>query len=202
MRVLVACEFSGIVRYQFARLGWDAWSCDLLPTERSGGNHIQGDVREILHDDWDLMIAHPPCTYLCNSGRRWQQNEERLSLQEEALDFVCDLLNAPIKHIALENPIGIISTRIKKPTQIIQPYHFGHPVSKSTAMWLKNLAKLRPTNILPLDQVKPDIHTASPGPDRWKFRSRTFVGIAKAMAIQWSYYLWRQRDLRETVPSR
>ena len=180
MRVLVACEFSGAVRDAFAAMGHMAMSCDLLPAERPG-LHFVGDVREILNDEWDLMIAHPPCTHLAVSGARWFK--EKAAEQAEALEFVRTLLAAPIPRIALENPISIISSRIRKPDQIIQPWQFGHGEVKATCLWLKNLPKLVPTNVV--DGRYPACHLASPGPDRWKIRSRTYQGIADAMAEQW-----------------
>jgi len=180
VRVLVACEYSGTVRDAFAARGHDAWSCDLLPTERLG-NHIHGDVLQHLHRNWDLMIAHPPCTHLAVSGARWFK--EKVIEQAEALDFVRRLLDAPIPRIALENPISIISSRIRKPDQIIQPWQFGHGETKATCLWLKNLPKLVPTNIVEGREAR--IHKMPPGPDRWKERSRTFQGIADAMAEQW-----------------
>jgi len=180
MKVLIACEFSGIVRDAFINEGHDAWSCDLLPTEKSG-NHIVGDVLSIIGGGWDLMIAYPPCTHLAISGARWFK--EKVKEQEESLNFVRILLNAPINKIALENPISIISSKIAKPTQIIQPWQFGHGETKATCLWLKNLPKLIPTNIV--EGRNPRIHFESPGPDRWKNRSRTLVGIATAMASQW-----------------
>ena len=180
MRVLVACEYSGTVRDAFAARGHDAWSCDLLPTERLG-NHIHGDVLQHLHRNWDLMIAHPPCTHLAVSGARWFKDKQ--IEQAEALDFVHRLMDAPIPRIALENPISIISSRIRKPDQIIQPWQFGHGETKATCLWLKNLPKLTPTNIVEGREAR--IHKMPPGPDRWKERSRTFEGIAQAMAEQW-----------------
>lgn len=180
MRVLVACEFSGVVRRAFRDRGHDAWSCDLLPTE-SPGPHIEGDVLEHLDDGWDLMIAHPPCTHLAVSGARWFKDKRKE--QEEALMFVRALMEAPIRHIALENPISIISTRIRKPDQIIQPWQFGHGETKATCLWLKNLPPLRPTNIVVGREAR--VHRMPPGPDRWKARSRTLPGIAEAMAEQW-----------------
>lgn len=180
MRVLVACEFSGIVRDAFRSRGHDSWSCDLLDTE-SPGNHIKGDVLAHLGDGWDLMIAHPPCTHLAVSGARWFS--EKRKEQEEALDFVWVLLNAPIPKIALENPVSIISTRIRKPDQIIQPWQFGHGETKATCLWLKGLAKLRPTNIVSGREGR--VFKCPPSPDRWKIRSRTLTGIAEAMADQW-----------------
>ena len=180
MRVLVACEYSGIVRDAFAARGHDAWSCDILPTERIG-NHINGDVLQHLHRNWDLMIAHPPCTHLAVSGARWFKDKQQE--QSDALDFVRRLLDAPILRIALENPISIISSRIRKPDQIIQPWQFGHGETKATCLWLKNLPKLMPTNIVEGREAR--VHKMSPGPDRWKERSRTYQGIADAMAAQW-----------------
>ena len=180
MRVLVACEFSGVVRDAFAALGHDAWSCDLLESER-GGKHVMGDVHDMLRDGWDLLIAHPPCTHLAVSGARWFKDKE--DEQQNALRFVRVLMNAPIPRICIENPISIISSRIRKPDQIIQPWQFGHGETKATCLWLKNLPKLTPTNIV--DGREARVHRASPGPDRWKERSRTLQGIADAMADQW-----------------
>lgn len=219
MRVLVACEFSGVVRDAFLARGHDAWSCDLLPSERPGP-HIQGDVLGHLNDGWDLMIAHPPCTYLAVSGARWFKH--RLAEQEAAIQFVHILLNAPISKIALENPVSIISSRIRKPDQIIQPWMFGHGETKKTCLWLIGLPKLLPTDIVvPEWAIRADgtlhlskkgkrdspthfltgrttrilsgvqlaqwnrIHKEPPGVDRWKNRSRTYQGIADAMAAQW-----------------
>lgn len=179
-RVLIACEFSGVVRDAFAEKGHDAWSCDILPTE-SPGKHFQRDVLEILDYGWDLMIAHPPCTHLAVSGARWFKDKK--VEQAKALDFVQQLLNAPIEKIALENPISIISSHIRKPDQIIQPWQFGHGETKATCFWLKNLPKLKPTNIV--DGRENRIHKMPPSSDRWKKRSKTFPGIAKAMAEQW-----------------
>lgn len=182
MRVLVACEFSGIVRDAFRRLGHDAWSCDLLPSERPGP-HIRGDAMSCAYGDgpWDMMIAHPPCTYLAVSGARWFAGRERE--QSHALLFVRGLLDAPIPRIALENPVSVISTRIRKPDQIIQPWMFGHGETKATCLWLTGLPPLVPTDIV--DGRTPRVHHASPGPDRWRERSRTLPGIAAAMAAQW-----------------
>lgn len=187
MRVLVACEFSGVVRDAFRKKGHDAWSCDLLPSE-TPGPHLLGDVFSFLRNHrnpprpFDLMIAHPPCTHLAVSGARWFK--DKLKEQTAALAFVRDLLNANIPKIALENPISIISSKIRKPDQIIQPWQHGHGETKATCLWLKNLPKLTPTNIV--GGRKPRVHYASPGPDRWKERSRTLQGIADAMAEQWS----------------
>jgi len=180
MRVLAACEFSGVVRDAFAMAGHDAWSCDLLPSE-TAGNHYQGNVMDIINESWDLMIAHPPCTHLAVSGARWFKNKQKE--QEEALEFVRMLLNAFIPQICLENPVSIISTRIRKPDQIIQPWMFGHGETKKTCLWLKGLPKLQPTNIVAGREGR--IWKMPPSPDRWKERSRTFTGIAAAMAEQW-----------------
>ena len=180
MRVLVACEFSGVVRDAFLAAGHMAVSCDLLPTERPGP-HIQGDVLKVLARDWDLMIAHPPCTHLAVSGARWFKDKGHE--QQEALDFVQALLDAPIEHIALENPVSIISSRIRKPDQIIQPWQFGHGEVKATCLWLKNLPPLIPTSIVEGREAR--VHRLPPGPERWKERSRTLTGIATAMALQW-----------------
>jgi hypothetical protein len=180
MRALIACEFSGIVRDALEAVGVDAMSCDILLTERQG-KHYRGDVRDILNDGFDLMIAHPPCTYLAVSGARWFRN--RKAEQEEALEFVRLLMAAPIPKICIENPISIISTRIRKPDQIIQPWMFGHGETKATCLWLKELPKLQPTNIVSGRIAR--VHYEPPGPDRQKNRSRTFPGIANAMAEQW-----------------
>lgn len=180
MKVLVACEFSGIVRDAFIARGHDAISCDLLPTERDGP-HYQGDVRNLLSQQWDLMIAHPPCTFLARSGARWHSGSKE---QKEALEFVRMLGMQSIERIAIENPIGAISTHIQKPSQIIQPWQFGHGETKATCLWLKNLPCLHSTNIVP--GREPRIHHMVPqNPNRWKDRSRTFQGIADAMAEQW-----------------
>ena len=181
MKVLVACEFSGIVRDAFRNKGHDATSCDLLPTDKPG-LHYQGDVRDILNDRWDLMIAHPPCTHLAVSGARWFKDKQKE--QKEALDFVRLLLDAPIDKIALENPISVISTRIRKPDQIIQPWMFGHGETKATCLWLKNLPKLQPTKIVEGRENR--IHKMPPSKNRGKLRSITYQGIADAMANQWS----------------
>jgi len=189
MKVLIACEYSGTVRDAFIAQGHDAISCDLLPTD-APGPHYQGDVRDILDDGFDLMVAHPPCTHLAVSGARWFKDKQEE--QAEALDFVRFLLDAPIEKIALENPISIISSRIRKPNQIIQPWQFGHPESKSTCLWLKSLPTLVPTNILPLpessrwnNQTPSGQNKLGPSEDRWKLRSATYKGIAQAMAEQW-----------------
>jgi hypothetical protein len=192
MRVLVACEFSGTVRDAFIRHGHDAMSCDLLPTDKPGP-HYQGDVRDLLFDGWDLMIAHPPCTYLAVSGLHWNKRiPGRAEKTEEALDFVQFLMDAPIDKIAIENPVSCISSRIRKPDQIVQPWWFGHDASKKTCFWLKNLPPLVETDRLPGDdKTRRANQTASgqnklgPSEDRWKLRSLTYPGIAEAMAEQW-----------------
>jgi site-specific DNA-cytosine methylase len=182
MRVLVACEFSGIVREAFKKRGHDAWSCDLLDTEILG-NHIKCDILDlnIIGDGWDLMIAHPPCTHLAVSGARWFEGKE--NEQQEAIDFFMRLVNANIRKVCIENPISIMSTQYRKPDQIIQPWQFGHGETKATCLWLKNLPKLVPTNIVEGREAR--VHKMPPGPNRWKERSRTFQGIADAMAEQW-----------------
>lgn len=183
MRVLVACEFSGIVRDAFAARGHDAWSCDLLPSERAG-QHFIGDALDcaFMAGPWDLLIAHPPCTHLAVSGARWFK--EKLVEQFQALQFVRELLAAPCKHIALENPISIISSKVRKPDQIIQPWQFGHGEVKAICLWLKGLPKLVPTQIVEGRIAR--VHREPPSPERWKNRSRTYQGIANAMAEQWS----------------
>jgi site-specific DNA-cytosine methylase len=183
MKVLVACEFSGIVREAFIAKGHDAWSCDLLPTEIPG-QHFQGDVFEFIHNQlgFDLMIAHPPCTHLAVSGARWFKDKQ--AEQMAALKFVENLCAANIPMVCIENPISILSSKWRKPDQIIQPWQFGHGETKATCLWLKNLPKLTPTNIV--EGRKNRVHHEPPGPERWKNRSRTFPGIADAMASQWS----------------
>jgi hypothetical protein len=196
-RVLVACECSGAVRDAFIRAGHYAASCDILPSESPLGDHYQCDVLTILDHGWDLMIAHPPCTYLCASGLHWNKRRpERAQQTEAALDFVRRLLDAPIARIALENPIGCISTRIRKPDQTIQPHQFGHDASKATCLWLKGLPPLAPTkHIAPRlvdgrkrwgNQTDSGQNKLPPSADRWKIRSETYQGIADAMANQWS----------------
>ena len=212
MRVLICCEFSGIVRDAFIARGFDAMSCDLLPTERPGP-HYQGDVRDILNDGWDLMIAHPPCTYLSWAGQRWFDIEKygdkargRWELRQQAVEFIKVLWDAPIQHIAIENPRGYAHKVWRPADQIIQPYQFGDPEQKTTCLWLKNLPKLQPTKI-----VEPEAHgimktgrragqkiyfahAISPSADRWKRRSITFPGIANAMAEQWGRYLLKEKE--------
>lgn len=195
MRVLVACEYSATVREAFRSAGHYALSCDLLPTEVDGP-HYQGDVRDIINDGWDLMIAHPPCTYLCSSGLHWNKRVEgRAAKTEGALEFVQFLLNAPIPRIALENPIGCIGTRIRKADQTIQPWQFGHDASKATCLWLKGLPLLQPTDLVAPrivdgkkrwgNQTDSGQNRLPPSEDRWKIRSETYAGIAEAMANQW-----------------
>lgn len=205
MRALVACEYSGRVRDELSRLGWDAWSCDLLPTEseltKSEGKHIQGDVREILGEGWDLMIAHPPCTYLCVAGLHYsKKNPERMEKTIEAQDFFMKLYNADIQHIAVENPVGYMSTAFRKPDQIINPYQFWEPERKKTCLWLKNLPSLVPQSNLEVKPIKTIIRktgnkAGQPYNYYWRQgksaheRSKTFKGIAKAMAEQWTEYI-------------
>lgn len=183
MKVLVACEYSGVVRRAFRDMGHEAYSCDLLPAEDNSFYHVQGDVRELLSgkETWDLMIAHPPCTHLAVSGARWFKEKQKE--QAEALEFVRKLMDAPVPRIAIENPISIISSRIRKPDQIIQPWQFGHGETKATCLWLKGLPKLQATAVVEGREAK--VHRMPPGPDRWKERSRTYEGIANAMADQW-----------------
>lgn len=193
MRVLVACEFSGTVRDAFRALGHDAVSCDLLPSDRPGP-HMQGDVLSLLPEGWDLMIAHPPCTYLASSGLHWNtRRPERAAQTEAAVAFVAALADAPIPRIAIENPIGCLSTRWRKPDQIIQPWWFGHDASKATCLWLTGLPKLEPTTMLPggrearrANQTPSGQNKLGPSADRWKLRSVTYQGVADAMAMQWS----------------
>jgi len=198
MRILVACEYSGTVRDAFLKRGHYAMSCDLLPCEsQASGDHYQGNVLDILNHNWDLMIAHPPCTYLCSSGLHWNNKRPgRAALTLEALDFVRLLLAAPIPRIALENPIGCISTQIRPYDQTVQPYQYGHDASKTTCLWLKNLPPLRPTQFIEPRIVNGKRRWANqcdnggqdklpPSADRWKIRSLTYQGIADAMADQW-----------------
>jgi hypothetical protein len=198
LKVLVACEYSGTVRDAFIRCGHDAMSCDLLDTEKMGPHYV-GDVRDVLYDGWDIMIAHPPCTHLAVSGARYFK--DKVEQQKEALEFVQMLMDAPIPRIAIENPISVISSKIRKPDQIIQPWMFGHTEKKSTCLWLKNLPKLEPTNIVAEEFRTTKLNNLPPGPDRWKQRSRTFWGIGNAMAEQWGgsivhpYVLPRTKEL-------
>ena len=188
MKVLVACEFSGIVRDAFIKRGHDAWSCDLLPTEQPDGNHYQGDVRDILYDEWDLIIAHPPCTYFANSGVRWlHRDENRWKKLDESAQFFNLFLKHPCGKVAIENPVPhkYALERIGniKYTQTIQPWQFGHGESKRTCLWLKNIPMLHPTNIV--EGRFGYCHQLPPSSERWKLRSITYQGIAEAMADQW-----------------
>jgi len=181
MRVLVACEFSGTVRRAFRALGHDAWSCDLLPAEDGSLHHIQGDALAVIGHGWDLMIAHPPCTHLAVSGARWWADKG--NEQADALAFVRALLLAPIPRVAIENPVSKISSAIRKPDQVIQPWMFGHGETKATCLWLRGLPLLTPTKIVEGREAR--IHRMAPSPHRWRERSRTYEGIAAAMAQQW-----------------
>ena len=193
LRVLVACEYSGKVREAFRRLGHDAWSCDLLPADDGSPYHIQGDVLPVLGQDWDMMVGFPPCTHLASSGARWFAAKRADGRQQQGIDFFMALANADIPMIALENPVGIMSTQYRKPDQIIQPWQFGHEATKTTCLWLKGLPKLIPTNIVGKGERHvtkggkslPKWYNLPPSKDRWKIRSETFQGIADAMAQQW-----------------
>lgn len=196
MRVLVACESSGRVREAFRSLGHDAWSCDLLPSDDGSRHHYQRDVREVAGLGWDMMIAHPPCTYLCNSGIHWNKRVPgRAELTREALSFVRWMMELPIPRKAIENPLGIISTHIRPPDQVIQPYQFGDDASKATCLWLDGLPMLRPTRLVPprmvgglprwANQTDSGQNKLPQTADRWKLRSETYPGIAQAMAAQW-----------------
>jgi site-specific DNA-cytosine methylase len=187
MRVLVACEFSGSVRDAFIRGGHDAMSCDLLPTERPGP-HYQGDVRDVLNYPWDAMIAFPPCTDLTVSGARWFAEKRMDGRQQASVSFFMLLARADIPMIAIENPVGIMSSLWRKPDQVIQPWQYGHGETKATCLWLKNLPTLKATNIVEGREQR--IHKMPPGPNRANERSRTFSGIATAMADQWRAPLW------------
>lgn len=192
----MACEFSGIVRDAFIREGHYAVSCDLLPSESDKGDHFQGDIQQILGSgrQWDLMIAHPPCTHLSSSGARWFK-EKGKELQDRSLEFVKDLMSInTVPMIAIENPVGVISSRIRKPDQIIHPWYFGHEETKATCLWLKGLPGLYATDIrIALPDRANVMHRVSPGKDRWKVRSRTYTGIADAMAKQWGSLYWQMR---------
>lgn len=188
LRVLIACEFSGVVRDAFRARGFDAWSCDLLPAETGPEHHLQHDAVSVAFGlPWDLMIAHPPCTHLAVSGARHFPAKIADGRQQAALGFVRALLAAPIPHIAIENPVSIISSRIRKADQTIQPWQYGHGEVKATCLWLRNLPRLRPTRIVEGREAR--VHRMPPGPDRWKERSRTLPGIAAAMAGQWGDYV-------------
>lgn len=188
MRILVGCEFSGIVRDAFNRQGHEAISVDLLDSERSGP-HIVGDIREVIDQGWDMLIAFPPCTHLCVSGARWFK--DKVEEQKQAIEFVEYLWQSDIPLICIENPVGILSTKsiLGKPTQIIQPYEYGHEETKKTCLWLKGLPKLIPTDIRAVrnrNLTKSGQNKLSPSPTRWRERSRTYTGIAEAMAQQWA----------------
>ena len=195
-KVLIACEYSGRVRDAFIRNGCKALSCDLLPTDQPGP-HYQGDVFDIINDGWDLMVAHPPCTHLAVSGARWFHKKQKE--QEEALDFVRRLMAAPIEQIAIENPVSIISSQIRKPDQIIQPWMFGHGETKSTCLWFKNLPPLKSTDIV--DGRENKVHRMPPSEHRWKLRSLTYQGIADAMGDQWSSKIETQLDINYNLDS-
>lgn len=208
MKVLVACEFSGVVRRAFREFGHDAWSCDLLQSEDESDHHIKGDVLECLEGSitgvpwrpWDLMICHPPCTYLATSGARWMKDSARQCKQVEAIAFAWKLWNAPIPMICMENPRSVLMTHIGRPHQQIHPWQFGHGERKETFLWLKNLPPLNPTNIV--DGREARVHREAPGPERQKNRSRTYTGIAEAMASQWSCQAkaWENRDVARFRP--
>lgn len=194
MKVLIACEYSGAVRSAFRELGHDAWSCDLLPADDGSKFHIQGDVLPILNGGWDMMIAFPPCTHLAVSGAKHFAAKRADGRQQQGIDFFMALANAPIPRIAIENPVGVMSSHWRKPDQIIQPYEHGHEATKTTCLWLKNLPPLTPTNIVGKGtrhitkggNSLPTWYNLPPSKDRWKIRSATFQGIAEAMASQWS----------------
>ena len=189
LRVLIACEFSGIIRDAFIEQGHDAWSCDLLPSESNNGPHYQDSIHHVLTKtmyDWDMMIAHPPCTHLSVSGARWFKDKINDGRQKSAIDFFMKLVNAPIRRICIENPVCIMSTIYRKPDQVIQPWMFGHDESKRTCLWLKGLSRLKPTDIRDVRYNR--LHNLSPSHHRAKFRSITYKGIANAMAKQWTYF--------------
>jgi hypothetical protein len=196
MRVLVACEFSGVVREAFKAKGHDAWSCDLLRSDIPSDHHIIGDIRYVLGPEWDLLIAHPPCTYLTVAANGWHRKffSIRQPKREEAADFFMYLYNYPIYKVCVENPIGVMSSLFRKPDQIIQPWQYGHDTRKATCLWLKGLPKLVPTNIVSPETVKGtspkgkkyySMNWLPQSDERWKIRSRTFQGVADAMAEQW-----------------
>ena len=184
MKVLIACEFSGIVRDAFIKRGHDAISCDILPTD-SPGPHYQGDVMDIINDGFDLMIAHPPCTHIAVSGAAWFKQKIADGRQQQGIEFFMSLINAPIPKICVENPVGIMSTMYKKPTQYIHPWEYGHGETKKTCLWLKNLPKLIPTNIVSGRENR--VWKLGPSKDRWKLRSETYQGWADAMASAWGF---------------
>lgn len=192
MRILIACEYSGVTRRAFAARGHDVMSCDLLESEDDSPYHYQGDIRDMLPQSWDLMIAHPPCTDIAVSGAAWFKEKIADGRQQAALDFVRLLMGADIPRIAIENPVSVISSKIRKPDQIIQPWMFGHKEQKATCLWLKGLPKLTETNNVKSEMMllpkreRERLHYLPPSPNRWKERSRTFAGIAEAFADQWS----------------
>jgi hypothetical protein len=187
MRVLVACEYSGRVREAFRARGHDAWSCDLLPSEDDSPHHMQGDVMGLfLGSPWDLMIAHPPCTHLAVSGARHFEAKRADGRQQEAIEFFLSLARAPVPLIAIENPVCVMSSVWRKPDQVLHPWQYGHGETKATCLWLKGLPPLIPTDIV--EGREPRVHRMPPGPNRWKERSRTYQGIANAMAAQWGSY--------------
>ena len=194
MKILVACEYSGRVREAFIAKGHEVTSCDFEPSEDNSPNHYQGDIRDLLTQQWDLMIAHPPCTYLTVSANKWFKDQPerksgalvgqaRRDARDEAIEFFMFLYNQPVEKIAIENPIGTMSSRFRRPNQVIQPWMFGHGETKATCLWTKGLTNLQPTNIVSGREQR--LHKLPPGKDRWKERSRTFQGIADAMAAQW-----------------
>lgn len=194
MRVLIACEYSATVRDAFRARGFDAWSCDLLPTEGDPAFHMTGDAISIIYGyQWDLVISHPPCTDLAVSGARHFEAKRADGRQQRSLGFVRAIMAAPVKHWALENPVSIISSQIRKPDQVIQPWQHGHGETKATCLWLHNLPPLRPSNIV--EGRSDRIHKMPPGPNRWKERSRTYQGIADAMAQQFGDYLLGKFEL-------
>jgi hypothetical protein len=197
LKVLIACEYSGAVRSAFRELGHDAWSCDLLPADDGSEFHIQGDVLQLLNDSWDMMVAFPPCTHLAVSGAKHFAAKRADGRQQEGIDFFMALANAPIPRIAIENPVGIMSSVWRKPDCIIQPYEHGHEATKTTCLWLKNLPSITPTNLVGKGtrhvtkggNSLPTWYNLPPSKDRWKIRSATFQGIANAMAKQWSEFV-------------
>ena len=191
-KLLVACEYSGIVREAFSKKGWDAWSCDLLPTDQPSDKHIQGDVLEIINDGWDLIIAHPPCTHLSLSGAKYWAEKRADGRQQAAIKFVEDIWDADCPRICIENPVGALTkhSKLGKATQYIQPYEFGHAEQKRTGLWLKGLPKLKGTKFIDVkglpNKERHRLHWLPPSKDRWKIRSTTFDGIAQAMCQQWN----------------
>lgn len=211
MRALVGCEYSGVIRDALSERGWDAWSCDLLPTEsemtKKEGKHIRADVRLLLNDGWDLFICHPPCTYTTVAGNRYiPRNPERWKRRNDAIMFAWELFNADIEFVGLEQPISVLSTYLGKPNQIIHPYYFGDPVPKRTCLWLKNLPNLKYTNVVEPEYIEYNSKKTKSGKSRYSIygrlgkghgheRSKTFQGIANAMADQWSEYIIKNRKL-------